>query len=536
MEDMHQLSRTRARRGTAVVAATALAAALWVASPTQAALADPGDMLYGTVTSGLALYDAPDEGSDVVATLPSGFTFRALEGEGGWYSATYAVDGVTMTVYFDDLSGIARYTAATSEVMHGAVTGAGLTVYAAPSGDAASLATYGSGTTIQFCDFDGTYYMARVADGTIGYIPAASVALYAPSESGVLARYAGSDGANVYEAPDERSAVLASFDAGTSLSFVDFNDDWLMANMSIDGTRRTIFVPKSQVSTEPPEAGGATGGTGQLGASTVTYVPYDITLSELTDVEYEDSWIVWSPSATTNWATATKDQLRSYLNPANFTAGTPGFYQFLRLDVPSAMSVDEINDRLDGEGVLAGHGEAFATAAQTYGINEAYLISHARLETGNGTSQLATGVWYDPDTDKVYESDEEAATHPHATLVYNMFGIGAYDAAPLYGGAKRAYEEGWTSVDAAIVGGAQFIGTTYLRPGSVTLSGQNTLYKMLFHPEQAVINAAGSGEKPWHEYATDIAWASKQAVMIAQFYGDPSDYSLAFDVPSYAGD
>ncbi len=48
-----------------------------------------------------------------------------------------------------------------------------------------------------------------------------------------------------------------------------------------------------------------------------------------------------------------------------------------------------------------------------YGINEVYLISHALLETGNGTSQLAKGA--DVVNNKVVTNSN--------TKYHNVFGI-----------------------------------------------------------------------------------------------------------------
>ena len=55
-----------------------------------------------------------------------------------------------------------------------------------------------------------------------------------------------------------------------------------------------------------------------------------------------------------------------------------------------------------------------------YGINEVYLISHALLETGNGTSQLAKGA--DVVNNKVVTNSN--------TKYHNVFGIAAYDNDP----------------------------------------------------------------------------------------------------------
>ena len=73
-----------------------------------------------------------------------------------------------------------------------------------------------------------------------------------------------------------------------------------------------------------------------------------------------------------------------------------------------------------------------------------YLVSHALLETGNGTSDLATGISVNGKT------------------VYNMFGIHAYDSDANYYGSQYAYNQGWFSVDEAIKGGAEFISGLYI--------------------------------------------------------------------------
>src|SRR5699024_6656123 len=70
----------------------------------------------------------------------------------------------------------------------------------------------------------------------------------------------------------------------------------------------------------------------------------------------------------------------------------PRMLQFLSLSRPSGISVQDLNKELKGKGILEGKGKAFIEASQKYNINEIYLVSHALLETGNGTSKLATGV------------------------------------------------------------------------------------------------------------------------------------------------
>ena len=107
-------------------------------------------------------------------------------------------------------------------------------------------------------------------------------------------------------------------------------------------------------------------------------------------------------------------------------------------------------------------------------------------------------------------------------MVYNMFGIGAYDDSAEYSGSQRAYANGWTSPEAAIKGGAEWISKWYI---NAEASRQNTLYKMLWNPETP-------GE---HQYATDIGWAVKQAISIEKIFQSFPEAVLSFDVPVYMG-
>ena len=586
-----------ARLALALVA-MALAVCMAFCATPKIAQAAPGDIVRGTVTSELALYAATDGAGEVQMTLPAGTTLQAAEVEGGWYGARFDVNGVSTPLYFYGLDSLALYTAQDSSVLRGAVVGGDMSVYIAPSEYSEALDVFSWGSTIQFCVFNDSFYMARLSSGQICYIPTWQVLLYDPAESGTLERYAGAYGANVYQAPDTASAVLATFDPGVQLWFADFNADWLMASMNVDGASRTVFVLKSEVGTEPPviDEGGDAGdgdeggddvqittnawlitnvsrasgmsepswdnypstelegfsygtvlpaadlGNGwyqvlydgvtmylsgeevnvvPLGNISITYQSYGLTLSDMVSLQNDGTHIIGNTGVS-----ATAADIRTYLNPENFPEGTSGFFQFMRLDTPAGVSISELNAQLSDCGVLAGQGQAFSDAAYAFNVNEAYLISHAIHETGYGSSRLACGLWYDPETETAYDEQREGTT-----LVYNVYGIGAYDSNPINGGAKMAYEQGWTSVYDAIYGGAKIIASWYIAPNSSTLSGQNTLYKMLWHPEYA----ATYWEKPWHEYATDVAWAYAQTYYLTQLYADYSNFSLIFEVPSYAG-
>ncbi|MFS0654162.1 SPOR domain-containing protein [Bacillus sp. 179-C3.3 HS] len=201
------------------------------------------------------------------------------------------------------------------------------------------------------------------------------------------------------------------------------------------------------------------------------------------------------------WRNASAAEVIKYVDPVNIVEGTQSYFQFLKLSEAANLNPAEVNSKiLAGKGILAGQGQAFITAAKTYRINEIYLISHALLETGNGRSILANGTKFN---DKI---------------VYNMYGIGAYDSNPNYFGAKYAYEQKWFTPEAAIIGGAKFIGTSYIHHATYK---QDTLYKMRW-------SATAS-----HQYATDIGWASKQVNRMYSLYSLLDNYTLYYDIPVY---
>ena len=235
---------------------------------------------------------------------------------------------------------------------------------------------------------------------------------------------------------------------------------------------------------------------------TVTYTSYDISFPQIIRIQMglNPPPKIWRNGG---MSYATESETAEYMNPNSFYTDAYK-YQFLDLSKPNNVSEETLNNYLADKGVMKGMGAAFIEAAKEYNVSEVYLVAHACLESGNGTSQLATGV------------------EVNGTTVYNLFGIGAYDANPVGNGSQRAYSQGWTSVESAIKGGAKWISENYVNSSD---GRQNTLYKMLWNPENP-----GT-----HQYATDIGWAVKQAVSIEKIFSSFTDATLSFDVPVYSG-
>ncbi|WP_192977913.1 N-acetylglucosaminidase, partial [Mammaliicoccus vitulinus] len=205
---------------------------------------------------------------------------------------------------------------------------------------------------------------------------------------------------------------------------------------------------------------------------------------------------------------ATRAEVKDAMDTTKYVNDPVQKYQFLDLNKSQGISVSKLNDLLRGKGILENQGEAFSQAAKAVGVNEIYLISHALLETGNGTSQLANGGAID--------KNGKVDLNPQ-TKYYNMFGVGAIDNNALYGGIKYAQQAGWNTPEKAILGGAQFISNNYIK------AGQNTLYKMRFNPQNPGV----------HQYATGVDFAKSNARRISDFYQQIQTDGQYYDVDQY---
>jgi len=219
------------------------------------------------------------------------------------------------------------------------------------------------------------------------------------------------------------------------------------------------------------------------------------------------------------WRIPKKDDIKKYLYPLN-----NNIFQFVRLDKPTGVSAEQVNNIIEGKGILDGTGDAFIEAANEHNVNDAYLIAHSILETGGGTSPLANGIEVGKNAlgelELVTESNRPELSEIKTT--YNMYGIGAVDSCPEECGAIRAYEAGWFKPEDAIVNGAKFVSEQYI----YNEFSQNTLYKMKWNPSMKDGNE-------WKQYATDIGWAEKQTETIEKIYYQLDNPMMTIDVPVF---
>lgn len=239
------------------------------------------------------------------------------------------------------------------------------------------------------------------------------------------------------------------------------------------------------------------------------YKPYDATLDQMLAVQSKLGPVNVVPNYT---LAVSPIDIYEYLNPKNFEKHDYAVYQFLALKYIEGITAEDLDGMLKGK--LAGQGKTFLEASKEYNINPAYVVSHAILETGNGTSALANGIMVSEVDGKPVESK----------ITYNMFGIGARDENANKLGSERAYKEGWFTVEDAIKGGIKFISSQYINNEQ---NNQDTLYKMRWNPSIPLTATYR------HQYATDIGWAYKQSYRIKEILDKCINASLVFEIPQY---
>ncbi|MGE6257188.1 glucosaminidase domain-containing protein [Heyndrickxia sporothermodurans] len=505
------------------------------------------------------VYSKAAESSTVLKSYSQGSILQYHPYSSNWYQCTVVINGKKTTgyIYVKDVENVV----ASSKSLQGVALKSPTIIYSKASDSAKSLKSYSQGTILKYRTFTSNWYEATVyinGKATIGYIKSNDVENSDPTPTNL--RGIALSKVYVYSKASTNSTQVKSYSEGSILKYHTFATGWYQSSVTVNGAVKTIYIKASDVEnaiSSPSKLQGLamknpTYVYSKASKSSKTLKGYSkgaiLKFTSFTSDWYECTVVVNGKSvlgyinkadvkvssgnvikqttkyplaysdalamqmkagaltdASGQWKAATKSQVDYYLNPLNFSQTSPSFYQFLVLSSYTGTKASELNSKLlNGKGILNGTGASFIEAAKKYGINEIYLLNHALHETGNGTSKLSTGI-------KV-----------NGVTVYNVYGIGALDSDPNGLGAKYAYDHGWTTIQKAIVGGAQFVSENYIH------NGQDTLYKMRWNPDGMVAKGYAN-----HQYASDIGWAEKQTYSIVQAYNQLSDFILMFDVPKY---
>ncbi|MGG4178490.1 N-acetylglucosaminidase [Virgibacillus pantothenticus] len=489
------------------------------------------------------VYSKASTNSKVLKSYAKGSYVKYKSFIPNWYQATVYINGKPTIGYFNknDLIGI---DSKNPKSLRAIGIKNIINVYNSTTGNNV-IKTYPEGNILKVRTYSKDWYQATVyvnRKAYTGYISVKDLEIISPNQQDKTG-YAIGIPTNIYSTTSKKSKVLKNYNYGSKLKFKTFSNDWYEAKVYINGKPFVGYIHADDVSSN----------------SVINKTKYNLTMNQALEMQMKvgpqtdqpyayvsKSYIDKSGNVTADvlnvrsgpgityksigklykdtkvkilketgswytiqyvsnqWVYAHADDVRYYLDPTNFQSDPIQQYQFLDLSKPSGASVQVLNKFLKGKGILDGLGKDFLDASRKNGINDLYLVSHALLETGNGSSVLANGV-----------------KHKGVT-VYNMFGIGANDGCAIECGAQRAYKEGWTTPSKAVVGGAKFIANQYIK------DGRNTLYKMRWNPASMEKHKEAS-----YQYATDIGWASKQIYTMYNLYQEIGSYILYLDIPTY---
>ncbi|UYG93856.1 SH3 domain-containing protein [Cytobacillus firmus] len=541
-------------------------------SDVENSVTNPEQFIGVGLTAPTKVYQSPSTGSDTLKSYAQGSILKYESFVTGWYSATVYINGKKTTGYIK-ASDVENSVKSPSTLT---VWGSSdrVNVYTYASRNASILKFYNIGSELKVQTFTSSWHKATVyvnGKARTGYISVSDVRnepsnivsytqygltlseavnkqlqlnpppqtdLYSGANGFIHSSLADivekgattSDGVRIRTSPnlDNDSNVYGTYKKGTTFTILgtvkgtvfDGSDIWYKINYD----NKTLYIHSSLV--KVTDVAVVKSASNVRESATTSSHSYGIAsagseyvlvkkLSGST-VSGSNQWFEIQYNAV--WRNAKTADFIKYLDPAQNDR-----FQHLLLDKSVGVSAVELNKVLAGKGILDGKGQAFIEAGKTHSVNEIYLISHALLETGHGTSTLATGIEVGKNSNGeltlVTSSNRTSLTDIKVT--YNMFGIGAKDIDPERLGAFHAYNAGWTSPEKAITGGASFISNSYFD------RGQNTLYKMRW-------NHKYTDDRGWFpQYATDMGWAVKQVPSLKNLYEKLDNPILHFEIVEY---
>lgn len=245
-----------------------------------------------------------------------------------------------------------------------------------------------------------------------------------------------------------------------------------------------------------------------------------------------DNFIVYDGST---WVTASRDAISYYMDPRNFLDDMNIFQFELLTYEPSYQTLDGVESILNntpmhlapagyideaGNISSTSYGEIFMAAADYSGVSPFHLASRVKQEVVTGTASM---------------SDSVSGTVSGFEGLYNFYNIGAYHSTVAGGaianGLKYAKNGStnaslntsmlipWTDPYRSIVGGAYYIGYSYIN------RGQDTIYLQKFNVTPTSTYS--------HQYMANVEAPYSEGRKVAAAYQEFGDLPLVFSIPVY---
>ena len=209
------------------------------------------------------------------------------------------------------------------------------------------------------------------------------------------------------------------------------------------------------------------------------------------------------------WICASDKAIMDQMNPQNIL-NEDNIFQFLELKyTEDAYTIEAIKSLTDGS-FLEGDSiaEALIQAGEKANVDPYFITSRLIQEQGRSGTVMSRGYEY------------------NGVTVYNPFNINATGNSSneiLKNAAQYAYEQGWDSLEKALLGGVDFVRRGYIDVG------QNTLYLQKFD----IVNQDGSLYT--HQYMQNLLAPKSEANNMRSIYeaSGTVDANLNFIVPLF---
>lgn len=209
------------------------------------------------------------------------------------------------------------------------------------------------------------------------------------------------------------------------------------------------------------------------------------------------------------WMCASDKAIKYIMDPRNIL-NEENIFQFAELKYTEGAQTEEgIKSLTDGT-FLEGDeiAKALIQAGKSANLDSYFITARLIQEQGRKGTTLSKGYEY------------------NGKRVYNPFNIRATGNSKeeiLQNAAQYAYEQGWDSIDKALIGGVEFVKTGYINVG------QNTLYLQKF-------DVVKQGDSLYtHQYMQNLLAAKSEASNMREIYeaSNTVDTNLNFIIPIY---
>ncbi len=228
-----------------------------------------------------------------------------------------------------------------------------------------------------------------------------------------------------------------------------------------------------------------------------------------------NAWISYEDG----WHGASTELIAYYMDPRNFLNANDIFMYMKQGYDANSQNLEGIKKILAGtflDCAVSHTNDAF------YNKTYAEVILEAGIQSGVNPYILASTILQEQGTNGATLGK---GTSYNGTTVYNFFhwkATGKTDADIINNGAAYAFNNGWTTPSASIIGGAKMYGDKYVKAGQDTYFYKN--YNIF--PKVDVS----------HQYAQNVADSYSSAKKLYKMYSNDKDTKLTFRIPVYNGD